>query len=355
MRNDDHVYIADMIIAVKNSFLYLLSKWLIIFIFCFVAGLLGILYAWLKEPSYTAELTFSSETSNESSFGGYAGIAAQLGFDLGGGNSGAFEGDNLMELLKSKSMVTKTLLSDAKNFGNKLMIDAYLENHQLNKDWKKDPKMGNIHFEKNLVSPDRRRDSVLKAVVATIIDDQLSIYKIDKKLNFIMVSMKDRNEVYAKEFVEALMQNASDFYISYKSKKAKSNFDLVNKMTDSIKGLLYGNIESYASSTDLNINPIRQQVKTGSQKIQINAQANTALYTELLQQLGLSKISLQRETPLIQIIDEPVLPLKKDKPGRLLTGIMFSLIGFFLFSFCIILSRWVKTELVLSNHEFRTV
>ncbi|HEX8461327.1 MAG TPA: hypothetical protein VF623_07850 [Segetibacter sp.] len=355
MNKSNNIFIVDIILSAKKSFNYLLSKWLLILFLGIIAGSLGILYAWLKKPVYTAEIIFSSEAAGDNALGGYAGIAAQFGFDLGGGSGGAFEGDNLMELLKSKSMIEKTLLSDAKNFGSgKLMIDAYIQNHELKKDWDKKPSLNNIVFERNPPAPVRSRDSILLAVTKEIIESQLFVGKLDKKLNYIVVTMKDDNEVFAKDFSEMLLQNASDFYISYKSKKAKKNFDLIYKMTDSIKGLLYGNLESYAVSNDLNVNPLRQQVKTGSQKIQVNAQANTALYTELLKQMGLSQITLQKETPLIQIIDKPMLPLKKTKPGRLLTGITFAFFIGIITCGILLIRRLIRDEFkVVQQNAYR--
>ena len=68
-------------------------------------------------------------------------------------------------------------------------------------------------------------------------------------------------------------------------------------------------------------------VRTGVVRRQVDVQANGTVYGELLKQLEVSKISLRRETPLIQIIDEPRIPLDNDKPGRLKTGIIFSLLG----------------------------
>lgn len=319
-------------------------------LFALVGGICGITYAWLKPPKYTADLIFSSENSSDNLLGGYAGLAAQFGLDLGGSSGSAFQGDNLMELLRSQTILEQTLLSDAPDFGkNKLMIDAYLDNHKLNKTWSKDTVLSKIHFEQHPAVPNRARDSVLKAVTKAIVDYQLTIDKKDKKLSYIVVSMKDVNELFARQFVEQLVKIASDYFIDYKSQKARKNLELVSRLTDSVKGLLYGNIENYASSSDLNVNPLRQVLRTGGQKIQVNAQANTALYTELLKQLGLAQLAVQKETPLIQIIDRPILPLKKEKPGRLLTGIIFAFLGGLFTAVFLLLKRWLNQEFA-SNH-----
>ncbi len=63
-------------------------------------------YAWSKKPIYKAELSFALQ--DEKSGGGLdsaLGLASQFGIDLdGGGAGGEFSGDNLLELMKSRSI-----------------------------------------------------------------------------------------------------------------------------------------------------------------------------------------------------------------------------------------------------------
>jgi capsule polysaccharide export protein KpsE/RkpR len=151
--------------------------------------------------------------------------------------------------------------------------------------------------------------------------------------------MKDVNEDFSKLFVETLVNNTVKYYADYKTKRAQRNYDLIKHQVDSIKRSLLGNIETIAETNDLNVNPIKQKVRASSQKTQVDASANAALYQELLKQMGLAQITLNRETPLIQIIDKPVLPLLNEKPSRLITGIVFAIIGGFLISIFIILSN----------------
>jgi uncharacterized protein involved in exopolysaccharide biosynthesis len=53
----------------------------------------------------------------------------------------------------------------------------------------------------------------------------------------------------------------------------------------------------------------------------------------LVQQTEMAKVALRKETPLIQVIDRPILPLKKEKFGKA-KGI---LLGGFLAGFLIVL------------------
>ncbi len=122
--NNDRSIIV-LIETVRSTWKYLLRKWYIIFLAGLIMGSLGILYAWLKKPEYIAQLTFNTESDAGSQLGMYAGLAAQFGLDLGSGTNSAFEGDNLIELLKSRNLIEKTLLSPIGDKGSELMIDNY--------------------------------------------------------------------------------------------------------------------------------------------------------------------------------------------------------------------------------------
>jgi hypothetical protein len=151
---------------------------------------------------------------------------------------------------------------------------------------------------------------------------------------------------FAKRFVEKLADNAIKFYTDYKTSKNLANVLILRRQTDSVKEMLFGNINDVASINDLNVNPIKQVLRTNGQKRQVDLQVNSALYTELLKNLELSELNLRKETPLIQIIDTPKLPLRNEKKGRLFTGIIFAFIGGLLYSLYLLLYRWIKETTV---------
>jgi uncharacterized protein involved in exopolysaccharide biosynthesis len=70
----------------------------------------------------------------------------------------------------------------------------------------------------------------------------------------------------------------------------------------------------------------------------VDVQANTAILTELVKQTELAKVTLRKETPLIQVIDAPILPLEKKQLGKV-KGIV---IGVFLGGFLVTLGLVVR-------------
>jgi len=331
--------IREIVLVIK----FLFSKWMVILATGFLVGILGVLYAWFHKPVYIAEMTFVAESeANKGGLGMYAGIAAQFGLDIGQGGGGVFEGENLIELLKSKTLIKKTLLTVSTQ-GQPLLIDQYLTFNEGNKDWKNKAEFKNLHFESAPKTFNRTRDSILNNVYGKIVNGELEIIKKDKKNTIISIKYKNGNELFAKRFIEVLTDNAINYYTDYKSKKARQNVQILQHQTDSVKRMLYGSISNIADLNDLNVNPLRQSVRVGSQWKQIDAQVNGTLYGELLKNLELAKLSLRRETPLIQVIDTPQLPLEKEKPGKLKTGLLFAFVGMVLMAIFLIVKRWVKT------------
>ncbi len=324
----EEVTMHDFKNILKGWFKYILSKWVIIGIVGVISGICGILYAWFQKPVYTAEITFASENTSASRLGGYAGLAAQFGVDLGAGGGTVFEGENLMELLRSRLLVEKTLLSPVSVDGKQeLLINYYIRINQLDKEWDKRPGLKGFRFTSDQKPGIRQRDSLLKHFSRGIIENSLVIGKVDKNLNLISITMTDYDELFAKIFVEQLAENAIQYYIDYKVQKSRQNVAILQRQTDSIRSLLTGNIVSVAVSNDLNVNPVRQVVRANVQRKQVDVQVNSQVYGELLKQLEFSKITLRRETPLIQLIDTPTLPLDKQKMGRMKAAIIFGVLG----------------------------
>jgi uncharacterized protein involved in exopolysaccharide biosynthesis len=327
----DEISIADLINKVKEITKYLKSKWVTIFSFSLLGALLGLGYSILKKPTYTAVCTFVLEDSKSGGgLGQYAGLASLAGINIGGGGGGIFEGDNIIELYKSRTMIERALLSESTfNGKNRLLINAFIDIYRLQNNSNK--KIN--EFNGNVDSFSRDQDSIINIAVLVINKKILTVTKPDKKLNIIKVEVETENEYFSKTLLEKLVQKVNEFYVQTKIKKASGNVQILQHQADSIRDILDLSIYGVANSIDAspNANPQLLTLKVASQKKQIDVQANTAIYSEIIKNLELSKVSLMQETPLIQIIDKPILPLKINFLSKLY-GIAFGILMFFFLS-----------------------
>lgn len=341
---NDEISLKELILKLRKWWNYLLSKWLIILIFGIFGGALGLAYSFIKKPIYKAELSFALQDDNAGGgMSGALGLASQFGIDLGGSAGSEFSGDNLLELMRSRTMIEQSLLATVSINGKKqTLAEYYIDFNNIRKRWDEFPKLRNIHFLPNANRDvfTLQQDSVLGVFYKDLIKADVTVDKIDKKSSIIALSVKSKNELFAKNFAEVLVRVVSDFYIQTKTEKAAKNVAILQRQTDSVRRDLNSNILGTASSMDANPNPnpSLQTLRVPSQRRQVNVTTNTAILSELVKNLELSKMTLLQETPLIQIIDKPILPLEKDKLGKL-NGII---LGGVLFGFLIVIYLTVK-------------
>jgi hypothetical protein len=108
---DDEISLKDVLLKARRFNKFLLSNSKLIAAFILVFALSGWIYTFLQKPIYKATLSFALEDDKGGGgLGGALGLASQMGLDLGSGGS-AFSGNNLIALMKSRSMVEKALLN----------------------------------------------------------------------------------------------------------------------------------------------------------------------------------------------------------------------------------------------------
>lgn len=321
--NDKEITLKEIILKIRGLYQYLLTRWRLILLFVICGGILGSVYSYFKKPVYTAVTTFVLEEGEKSGgLGQYAGIASMVGLDLGGGGGGIFQGDNILELYKSRTMIEKTLLTEI-TYGNKkqLLVDLYIDFNELKKTWENNKELYNLHFNVNNSSSganirSRLQDSILGNIIKDINKNYLVVSKPDKKLSIINVKVNAENENFAKEFDEEIVKNVNDFYIQTKTKKSLANVAIMQSKTDSVRRVMNSAIYVGAAAVDAtpNLNVTRQvQRNAPVQRSQFNIETNKAVLAELIKNLELSKITLSKETPLIQVVDHPINPLEVDK------------------------------------------
>lgn len=349
----------EVLIKFHEWYRYLLSKKVTIMAYTLVAALLGLAYSFIKKPVYTATTTFVLEESDKAGgLGQYAGIASMVGIDIGslaGGGGGIFQGDNILELYKSRTMIEKTLLTTVNYKGKKeMLIDRFIDFNELRERWDKKPALKGISFEGldsaggTVVKHSRLQDSIIGTMVTDINKHYLLVIKPDQKLSIIKAEVKATDEFFAKTFNEQIVKHVNDFYVQTKTKKSMLNVGIMQSKTDSVRKVMNGAIYIAASVTDAtpNLNITHSSDRTVPvQRSQFTAEANKAILTELVKNLELSKISLLKETPLIQVVDAPIFPLERDRFGKAKGVLVGGFLGFFLCVIVLISRRMIKEVL----------
>ena len=334
--DNDEISLKELIQKIQEWIAYLKTQWKLIIGIAALGGIIGFVYASFQKPTYLATTTFVlEEEKSGGGLGSAMGLASSFGIDLGSGAGGAFSGSNLIELMKSRKLVEKTLLSPLTIEGKTISLaDFYIQFTKMNKDWSEKPAMKNVNFP---VNADRKKfslqqDSILKNLYLGLLNENLTVFQKDKKISILSIEVKSENETFSKAFTETLAKETSEYYVEIKSKKSKMNVDILQHQADSIRAELNSAITGVATTSDnvYNLNPALNVKRAPSLRRQVDVQANTAILTQLVAQLEMAKVSLRKETPLLQVIDAPILPLQKEKVGRLKSLVLGGFLAGFL-------------------------
>lgn len=337
----DEVTLKELILKGKDWFSYLWGyKWRIL-LAGMLGGALGFVYAkYFTKPTYTATVSFTLEQKNGSG-GALGGLASSLGLgDLpSSSSSGMFGGENVLYLMKSNRIIHQSLKEAQADLKGDHLLNAYLKNH-----FEKPLKEKKIKlFPKNLDSVEfsRQQDSLLLLITKNIREKQIVAERQDKKTTIINLEVKDGNEQWAYLFSKALVKNAIDLYLEIKvGKLMKTEMDLTQKK-DSIRGLLDGSITTLAYETDLNSHTPLMRYKTNQAKKQIDVEVLKNMYANVIQNLEMTKFQRAQEEPIIEIIDEPILPLEVEKFGKVKGVVIFG----FLFGMIYVMTLATKKYL----------
>ena len=307
----------NLINSIKDWFTYLLSNLKGIVIITSILLSLVLLFNFIKSPVHYARTSFVLDSeSSSNSIGDIASLASLAGINASSfiDASSLFQIDNIQELYRSNSMIKQTLLTDS-DFGNErsLLIDRLASNEKIDKKWDK----LNVDFSTyNSKSNNLRvHDSILNEVVKIIKEKYLLVDKPSRKTTILEIGFDHKDELFAKSFNENLVSIVNDFYFKTKTQKTGENLKILERQADSVKKVLDKSILFLAEKDQSipNPNPLTKVSLVPYQKALVDVQANGAIYQQIVTQLELAKVTHRNNTPLIQIIDKPVLPLENSR------------------------------------------
>ena len=328
---EDEISLKELIQKMKELFQYFWTFRFWIVLIGLTGGGLGFAYAhFFKEVQYTSKLTFAIEEKSGGG-GSLLGLASQFGVDLGGGGGGLFTSDNLLLLLKSNRIIQGALLKPVPELEEGNLLNLYMSIHY--KDALTENKISFIPSNLPRLEFSREQDSIV-AFIAENLSKKVEIAKRDKKASLIDITIVDPSENFAFLFNKFLIQEATDLYIELKVGKMRRSVKVLQSRVDSVQRVMDGTMLSAAVSMDQSLGIVSMAPRVSTTKKQMEAQMLGTMFAELTKNLELTKFTLEREEPVIQIVDAPMMPLLKEGKGRVKSAVIGGfLAGFIMLGF----------------------
>ena len=335
MTNIPIIKMTSVLDEVKAFIVYLLSQ-IKLFLVMIVAGLIiGLGYYFWQKPQYIGKASFILEEKSGGMGGGLSGLASQFGFDIGSltGSAGLFAGDNILDILKSRTIIEKVLLTkidSTKGSTGNTLADSYLEWSKLKQKWSDDKQLTTLNFTNTIAGKPNTRlqDSVLLVIYQKLIKKNLSVERLNKKGSIIEVTASTQSETFSKLFTERLVFETIKMYVDLKTSVASKNIVRLEQRSDSLMSLL--NSKSYKSAS-LQILDANAAYKSSAVPVEVTQRDKSvtyALYSEVMKNLEASRMAIAGQTPVINLLDNAKYPLENMRKELLLLILIGAAAGF---------------------------
>lgn len=289
------------------------------FLFFFIIGLafgiIGYLFSTTLPPQYTSIAKILPEYNGSSSTGGLGDLASLAGVSLRT-RTDAVRPDLYPDILYSRPFLIKALSTPLPTSnGKKVLLINILEK-------KAQP------FTAAQISSFDTLMSMTKEQERAILTLQHCITPaIEKTSGVLSIGVELPDPMLAAATVGLAVEYLQEFVTHYRSSKLVEKIELLKTQREEAKQKYYKAEIELSSYRDRNLNPFTNLSKVEEQRLQSEYLQYQTLYADLRRQLDAVKLQLQEESPVVKVLEPPMVPNNKSKPKKIFITIAFALTG----------------------------
>ncbi|MEM8888169.1 MAG: Wzz/FepE/Etk N-terminal domain-containing protein [Bacteroidota bacterium] len=278
------------------------------------------IYAFTAPVFYTAHASFHPETGSK-------GSPSILGspissFLLGSGGLDGDEASMMEEVLKSRNLSEEVVKDTVLYKGEEhlladLVIDMFPKSRSP------------YQLVKRLFSSDFEHSYDRKIILAgKFAKGSITINKEDNGFLTMDLSFSDDSltGILSKTYIEKLRS----YYRDQKTEKARINLDFFTVRADSIKGELDKAAQALARFEDRNKGLVFASRMVSAKELEVKLEYLKEIYLTHETNREQAAAQLQRVTPIIQVLDEPIPPFVISKKSPVLYALIGLILGIFL-------------------------
>ena len=326
---EENLKLTDILITLAEQIKVIL---LIPFIFCF----LQFTYVqFVEEPIYVSWASILLPDNNSTNnMSGLAGIANQFGVNMQ--NTQATD-------LSSPILLPKLLYS--RTFAEKILDKSFY----TDKFRKKLPLLSILtHGDE---APSAGKDTLISQAMAEF----ASLVSFDQEDTFSILKVESGEAVFSRDLALAVLNELESLNRFYKSQNVREKTKFIEQRISSVKNDLHDSENKLKIFREQNRQINSPALRLDEEQITRETEIQKGIFLTLKQQLELSKIEEVQEASIMQILDEPQIPLvpkSKKLKIRIFTALGIGLLMGILVGF----SRdYFKTSNIEERKKFRRI
>ncbi|WP_394995879.1 Wzz/FepE/Etk N-terminal domain-containing protein [Emticicia sp.] len=299
-----------------------------IFVITALFTILGLVYAFSLREEFTASGKILPEyQSKAGGLGQFAGLASLAGVDIGSavtGGGDAIRPDLYPDVLKSTPFFLDLFQIKIKTKENKEMLfSQFYDQYILDNKIKEENKKLKYPISNQYIAVSYQTENNLKDLRERI------NAAIDKKTGLLTVTVKMPDPVVATLITRYSMDYLTNYITNYRTEKAKKDLDFLAERLDAAKGKYYNNQAKKAQYSDQFQQSMMklQSADLQRERIESEYKISSSFYNSLLQKYEEAKLKIQQETPVLKVLEPPVVPNKKSEPKKAIIAIISAFLG----------------------------
>lgn len=337
------ITLADAVKILKEYFVqFKQNKWTVFLVIC-VAVVVGIFVAYRSKPKYIASCSMMLESSGGGKMSGALALASQFGLLGGGGGGGSvINEDKLIEIISLEPIIKNALFQKVTiDSVTDILANHFIQLFDYTKQWQKNEELKNFRFQHSKENLTEKENRVFKMFYGRI---KTEFLKTDKsKSGIISVTVTTPDELFSKYFNDELIKAVTRFYVDRIVEKGRKNVDIIQRRVDSVAEALRDSELTLAKWKDGSHQLVKAQGMMNEIRLRRNVEVNNSMYIEGVKQLEIAKFSLLNETPFLQVLDEPSLPLAAKGKISFFKGVLAGGFAGVLLAF---LYLWIKKKYI---------
>lgn len=332
-----------------------------VIIYVSVAFVAGIIIAFTTPKEFTTSVKLAPEETNSMLSGGISSLASMVGMDFGQNMAGdAIFPEIYPDLMESTDFLVSLfdIPVESKDGEIKTNYFDYVRNRQ---------KVALINYPKlwmvNLITKIRYGNSLKGRQAETDpfnltygeYSGAMSIAKnikcsVDKKTSVITISVTAQDALISAVMADSVKSRLQNYITMYRTTKARNDLKYMEKLFEESKQDYTKARENYANFCDANQGLVLQQYKSKEEELENDMQLKFNIYTQVAQQLQMTKAKLQEKTPAFTILQMASVPIKASSMPRLFILIIVMFLGFML-RFGILFYKNFNTIMIITDDE----
>lgn len=321
-----------------------------------IAFVLAVFVIILTPRKYDTKVLLLAESNARSGTSGLLGqlggmsgvnIGNLLGLNLGGSSSNdALTSDLYPDVVKSTPFLLDVLqqkITDSKNHKT-MTVEEYLKKYTspspagipgyiLTKIRGKQKNNREIkHFRKGVIKLSKEQTDLLKTLNEMIqveVQDQGNKL-LKRKSKIFSVTVEAQDPLVSALLADSVVSCLKRYVVNYNTRKAQKDLNFIKAQFLDAQQNFYAAQKALADYSDSNSNVILASVNIQKERLQKEYDLAASVYTSLARMLEKAKIQVQDHTPVLTVIQPPVVPLKKSAPKSTLIIVEMLLVGGFI-------------------------